>query len=98
VTQALHIINGDTLNYKLRDAGNSIDMLIKLGFSDEEIVNYLYLASLSRYPADAERAALLNALREAESAKAQGISDPRRAALADMSWALLTSEEFVFNH
>ncbi|MGA2072251.1 MAG: DUF1549 domain-containing protein [Terriglobia bacterium] len=98
VTQALHIINGDTLNYKLRDAGNSIDMLIKLGFSDEEIVNYLYLASLSRYPAEAERAALLNALREAESAKVQGISNPRRAALSDMAWALLTSEEFVFNH
>ena len=73
-------------------------MLIKLGFSDEEIVKYLYLASLSRYPADAERAALLNALREAESSKVQGISDPRRAALSDMAWALLTSEEFVFNH
>ena len=66
VTQALHIINGDTLNYKLRDAGNSIDMLMKLGFSDDAIVNYLYLASLSRYPAEAERDALLSALREAE--------------------------------
>lgn len=98
VTQALHIINGDTLNYKLRDSGNAVDMLLKLGFSDEEIVNYLYLASLSRYPSDAERAALLNALGEAESAKVQGVSNPRRAALADMAWALLTSEEFVFNH
>ena len=98
VTQALHIINGDTLNYKLRDAGNSLDMLMKLGFSDEEIVNYLYLSSLSRPPADQERAALLNALRQAEATKAEGITDPRRAALADMTWALLTSEEFVFNH
>ncbi len=98
VTQALHIINGDTLNYKLRDAGNSIDMLMKLGFSDDAIVNYLYLASLSRYPAEAERDALLSALREAESTKVQGVSDSRRAALADMDWALLTSEEFVFNH
>jgi hypothetical protein len=98
VTQALHIINGDTLNYKLRVSGNTIDMLMKLGFSDEEIVNYLYLASFSRYPVEAERTALLNALREAESTKTEGISDPRRAALADMAWALLTSEEFVFNH
>jgi hypothetical protein len=73
-------------------------MLIKLGFPDKEIVNYLYLASLSRYPSEAERGALLNALREAEGTKADGISNPRRAALTDMAWALLTSEEFVFNH
>jgi len=98
VTQALHIINGDTLNYKLRASGNTVDMLMKLGFSDEEIVNYLYLASLSRYPREAERTALLNALREAEAAKTADASGPRRAALADMAWALLTSEEFVFNH
>ena len=50
ITQALHIINGDTLNNKLRAPGSSIDMLLKLGFSDEQIVDYLYLASLSRPP------------------------------------------------
>jgi len=61
-------------------------------------VNYLYRASLSRRPSDAECAALLNALREAEATKTDGAADPRRAALADMTWALLTSEEFVFNH
>ena len=98
VTQALHIINGDTLNYKLRASGNTVDMLMKLGFSDEEIVDYLYLASLSRHPSEAERAALLNALHHAEDTKGEGISNPRRAALTDMAWALLTSEEFVFDH
>ena len=98
VTQALHIINGDTLNNKLRAPGGTIDMLMKLGFSDEEIVNYLYLASLSRYPVEAERTALLNALREAQSKHVEGVSNPRRAALTDMTWALLTSKEFVFNH
>jgi hypothetical protein len=98
VTQALHIINGDTLNNKLRTSGETIDMLMKLGFSDEEIVNYLYVASLSRYPAEAERAALLNALREAQSKQVEGVSNPRRAALTDVTWALLTSKEFVFNH
>ena len=52
ITQALHIINGDTLNNKLRAPGSSVDMLLKLGFSDEQIVDYLYLASFSRYPKD----------------------------------------------
>jgi hypothetical protein len=98
VTQALHIINGDTLNAKLHTAGDTIDMLMRLGFSDEEIVNYLYQAALSRYPREAERATLLNALREAESDPGEGVSNPRRTALSDMTWALLTSEEFVFNH
>ena len=98
ITQALHIINGETLNDKLRVPGNSIDMLIRLGFSDEQIVDYLYLASFSRRPTAAERSMLTHSLSEAEQQKIVGVDDPRRAALIDMSWALLTSEEFMFNH
>lgn len=98
ITQALHIINGDTLNNKLRAPGNSIDMLLRLGFSDEQIVDYLYLASLSRHPSEAERTALLGALDAAEDQKISGVDDPRRAALIDMWWALLTGEEFMFDH
>ncbi|HLY40348.1 MAG TPA: DUF1549 domain-containing protein [Terracidiphilus sp.] len=98
ITQALHIINGDTLNNKLRSPGNSIDMLLRLGFSDGQIVDYLYLSSLSRHPSDTERTALLKALDAAEHQKIAGVEDPRRAALVDMSWALLTGEEFMFDH
>lgn len=98
ITQALHIINGDTLNNKLRDPGSSIDMLLKLGFSDEQIVDYLYLASFSRPPGESERSALVQALAKAEQQKVEGVDLPRRAALMDMSWAMLTSEEFMFNH
>jgi hypothetical protein len=97
ITQALHIINGDTLNNKLRASGSSIDVLMKLGFSDDEIVRYLYLASFSRPPSDAERAALVSALGAAEIEKGQG-QDARRAALIDMAWAMMTSQEFMFNH
>jgi hypothetical protein len=98
ITQALHIINGDTLNNKLRAPGSSVDMLMRLGFSDEQIVDYLYLAALSRHPTDHERTALLQALASAEKEKNAEEEDPRRAALIDMSWALLTGEEFMFNH
>ena len=98
ITQALHIINGETLNNKLRAPNNSIGMLIRLGFSDEQIVDYLYLASLSRHPADGERKALLAALAEAEQEKNAAADDARRAALNDMFWALLTGEEFMFDH
>ena len=98
ITQALHIINGDTLNSKLRAPGSSVDMLIHLGFSDDQIVDYLYLTSFSRHPSDSERSALVQALAAAEREKIAGVDDPRRAALVDMSWALLTSKEFMFNH
>ncbi|HEV3276624.1 MAG TPA: DUF1549 domain-containing protein [Terriglobia bacterium] len=98
ITQALHIINGDTLNSKLRAPGSAVDMLVKLGFSDEQIVDYLYLAAFSRHPNDSERSALVGALAAAEAQKTPGVDDPRHAALVDMSWAMLTSEEFMFNH
>ncbi|MDR3677139.1 MAG: hypothetical protein P4N24_16735, partial [Acidobacteriota bacterium] len=98
VTQALHIFNGDTLNNKLRASGSSIDMLLKLGFSDEQIIDYLYLASFSRHPRDKEKTALVDALKSAEQQKGQGSDDTRRAVLNDLTWAMLTSEEFMFNH
>jgi hypothetical protein len=98
VTQALHIFNGDTLNNKLRAPGSSIDMLLKLGFTDEQIVDYLYLASFSRHPGDKERTALVDALNSAERQKGQAADHSRRAVLNDLAWAMLTSEEFMFNH
>jgi hypothetical protein len=98
ITQALHIINGDTLNNKLRAPGSSVDMLIRLGFSNSQIVDYLYLTSFSRHPTDAESSTLTQAISVAEKQKVAGVDDPRGAALVDLSWALLTSKEFMFNH
>lgn len=98
ITQALHIINGETLNDKLRAPNSSIAMLMRLGFSDDQIIDYLYLASLSRHPSSAERTTLLRELDSAEHEKVRGGDDVRRAALIDMSWALLTGEEFMFDH
>ena len=58
ITQALHIINGDTLNGKLQTQGNALDLLIKAGDSDAQIVTQLYLAAFSRYPSNSELSAL----------------------------------------
>ncbi len=98
ITQALHIINGETLNNKLRAPGSSIDKQLHDGASDEQIVDVLYLTSFSRHPTDSESSALVKALASAEREKIAGVDDSRRAALIDMSWALLTSKEFMFNH
>jgi len=98
VTQALHIFNGDTLNNKLRSPGSSIAMLLKLGFNDDQIVDYLYVSSFSRHPRDKERTALVDALHSAEQQSGQNAEETRRSALNDLAWAMLTSEEFMFNH
>ncbi|HEX4322156.1 MAG TPA: DUF1549 domain-containing protein [Acidobacteriaceae bacterium] len=98
ITQALHIINGETLNNKLRAPDNAIDMLLRLGFTDGQIVDYLYVTSFSRHPSGPESTALTQGLADAEREKVAGVDDTRRAALVDMAWALLTSKEFMFNH
>lgn len=98
VTQALHIFNGETLNNKLRAPSSAVGMLLKLGFTDDQIVDYLYLASFSRPPRDKEKVALVAALRSAEEQNGQSADETRRAALNDLAWAMLTSEEFMFNH
>jgi hypothetical protein len=95
VAQALHVINGDTLNKKLSAPEGTIALFLKLGFSDRRIVEYTYLSAFSRYPSDAEKQSLLAELEKAKSGKG---TDAHRQALEDMVWAMLTSKEFLFNH
>ncbi|HUG81778.1 MAG TPA: DUF1553 domain-containing protein [Bryobacterales bacterium] len=100
IKQALHVINGDTLNNMLRDQEGAIEMFLKLGLSNVKILDHLYLSALSRYPTDAERKALMAALDEAEKETAADAleRDPRRKPLEDLMWAMLTGKEFLFNH
>jgi hypothetical protein len=93
--QALHIINGDTINKKLSAPGSLTDMAVKLGFSNSKFVEHLYLSAFSRYPTEPEQSAALRALQEAcGSDHAQS----RKEALEDFAWAMLTGKEFIFNH
>jgi len=78
------------------DAATSLENSQTLGsvvdfplMSDEERLETLFLAALSRRPSEAERSALLPYIEQAESAS---------VALADVFWALLNSSEFMLNH
>jgi uncharacterized protein DUF1553/uncharacterized protein DUF1549 len=93
VTQALHIINGDTINQKLRAAGGVADYFVRQGFSDEAIINHIYLSALSRRPSPVELKNMQAILKENDGSK-----DSRRHAIEDAIWAVLTSREFLFNH
>jgi len=100
VTQALHIINGDTINQKLRAPGGIVDSFVKLGVSDEMMINHLYLAALSRAPRTDEVNHLLAVMNESREAarNSQDAQAARRQAIEDLVWAVLTSKEFLFNH
>jgi hypothetical protein len=93
VPQALHVINGETINQKLRAPGGIVDSFVKLGATDEMMINHLYLAALSRPPGQDEVKQLLTLLNESKSA-----ANARRQAIEDLVWAVLTSKEFLFNH
>jgi len=99
VTQALHVINGDTINQKLRAPGGIVDSFVKLGVSDEMTINHLYLAALSRPPRNDEVNHLLEVMNESREAKnSRDAQAARRQAIEDLVWAVLTSKEFLFNH
>jgi len=100
IAQALAVINGDTLNKKLSAPDGTIALFLKLGFSDRRILEFMYLSAFSRYPEEAERAALAEAIRKAVPAQGavEARRDAHRQALEDMVWAMLTSKEFLFNH
>ena len=100
VAQALHVINGDTLNRKLMAPDAYPALAIKLGLSDAKTLDLLFLSAYSRYPADAEKQPMLAALRRAREApgSADVQREARRQALEDMMWATITSKEFLFNY
>ena len=100
IAQALHVINGDTLNKKLSSPDGFAALAVKLGLSNSRLLEMLYLSAYSRYPTDSEKAPMLAALKTADptSGTADAQRDVRQKALEDMMWAMLTSKEFLFNY
>ena len=90
VSQALHLMNGTTVNAKLR--GGVIAGLLRDRPPDAEIVEELYLRTLSRFPRGAEQEFWNQQLASATTA------DDKRLLVEDLLWALLNSREFAYNH
>ncbi len=100
ISQALHLANGETVNAKLRSDSGVVAKQAAAKLSDQEVIDHLFRAALSRLPTESERAKLLAAMAEATA----GLTDEkaavlaRRQAIEDLYWATLTGREFLFNH
>ncbi len=86
--QALHLVNGDTIETKLARSTVVQDMLTAKK-KPEEIIENMYIRSMSRKPTESEMKKMI-ALTTGHEAD--------RKTYEDIFWALLNSTEFAFNH
>ncbi len=89
LAQTLHLMNSNEIQEKLTAADGRLSHLLKSGKSPREMVEELYMASLSRSPDDSEMIEAANYIAQAPD---------KKTALGDLAWVLLNSKEFVFNH
>ena len=87
--QAFQLISGPLINNQLSAKDNRLTEMVKSGRTDEQIVEELYWTTLTRPPNDKERATTASLLAKAPD---------KRAALEDVTWALLNSKEFILRH
>lgn len=85
IAQALHLLNGDFLNKKLAAPTGRIDKLLQAKKPTSEIMDELFLSTLSRLPSAEERKKFDAAIQEAPTL---------REGLQDLLWALLNARAF----
>ncbi len=88
LSQALHMLNGDTLASKIQQGG-IVKSLLDGGKKPDQVIESLYIRCLSRKPTPDEMQKL--------SAVVAQAANPLEG-LEDIFWAVMNSREFVFNH
>ncbi len=89
LAQALQLINGPTINEKIRNPNNRIGRLLAAKTKEIDLLNELYLTALSRLPNPENVEAALGHVARATD---------KRKAWEDVQWALFNAKEFLFRH
>ncbi|VTS01796.1 DUF1549 domain-containing protein [Tuwongella immobilis] len=89
LAQVLLLANSEDMENKLHSDQGRIAKALKAKKPVREIIDELYLQSVSRLPTDRERQRIERFV---------GQSPDPAAAFADVLWTLVNSKEFMFNH
>lgn len=93
MSQALHLMNGETVLQKVRTPDNILKELLSKHPNDANVISDLYERAYSRPPSEAE---ISNVLTYLASEREAGRT--RRRAFEGLLWAILNSKEFQLNH
>jgi hypothetical protein len=88
LSQALHLLNGDTVDAKIAEGG-VVKKLLAANMGPRDIATDLFLRCFGRMPTDDE----LNKLE-----KHWGVTEEQPKVFSDIFWGLLNAKEFMFNH
>jgi len=88
LSQSLHLLNGDATTGRIAQ-GNLIGKRLTEKLTIPQIIEELYIRTLSRKPTTGEVAKLEKILAE---------EPDKKKGLEDVLWALLNTREFMFNH
>ncbi len=88
LSQALHLLNGDTLQGKISQ-GKLIATRLSEKVAVPKIIEEIYIRCLTRRPTQKEMDNLVALVAQVEN---------KQQVLEDTFWALMNSREFVFNH
>lgn len=92
LSQALHLINGQTIDHALQRNPKLIPYLIDQYESPQQIVEAIFIRALSRKPSETELSGILKTIPETEDRAAI------HKAYNNVMWGVLNSSEFMFNH
>jgi hypothetical protein len=82
------LMNGPFVNQRVRAAnGSRVEQLVKSEKSNEQVVEELYLATLSRPPLEWEKELAVSWLEV-----------DRKQGAEDLQWSLLNKLDFIFNY
>jgi hypothetical protein len=88
--QAILMMRSGLVNERvLAENGSRVQKLIDSGKNNDEIIEELYLSTLSRRPTEQESKAAIHAFEFEKN---------RKTGVENLQWALLNGIEFVLNH
>jgi hypothetical protein len=87
--QKLYLMTDTNLLAKFQSPSGRLQKLLKSGKTDDQILDELFLATLTRLPSAKDRQQFHDYRKEAAD---------RQAAFTDTLWALINTREFILNH